>query len=90
MESADRDQFTGSDATAEPAGQDALAGEEFDAQLGEAQQDADRTVEEGQYDASYTDETMPAEEIQPESQGESPLEAELGEEGQGDLAPEDL
>jgi hypothetical protein len=30
------------------------------------------------------------EEIQPESQGENPLAAELGEDGQGDLAPEDL
>jgi len=29
------------------------------------------------------------EELQPESQGEDPLSAELGEEGQGDLAPED-
>lgn len=30
------------------------------------------------------------EEAQPETQGESPFEAELGDEGQGDLAPEDL
>jgi hypothetical protein len=29
-------------------------------------------------------------EAQPESQGEDPFEAELGDEGQGDLAPEDL
>ena len=29
------------------------------------------------------------EELQPESQGEDPVSAELGEEGQGDLAPED-
>ncbi len=27
---------------------------------------------------------------QPESQGEDPFEAELGDEGQGDLSPEDL
>lgn len=30
------------------------------------------------------------EEAQPESQGDSPLDVELGEDGQGDLAPEDL
>jgi len=28
-------------------------------------------------------------EEQPDTQGDSPLEAELGEDGQGDLAPED-
>lgn len=31
-----------------------------------------------------------SDEAQPDTQGEDPLEAELGEEGQGDLAPEDL
>jgi hypothetical protein len=30
------------------------------------------------------------EDAQPESQGDDPLESELGEDGQGDLAPEDL
>jgi hypothetical protein len=29
-------------------------------------------------------------EAQPETQGEDPFEAELGDEGKGDLAPEDL
>ena len=33
---------------------------------------------------------LPGEALQPESQGDSPLEAELGDDGQGDLAPEDL
>jgi hypothetical protein len=33
---------------------------------------------------------LPAEVQQPESQGLSPEAAELGDEGQGDLAPEDL
>lgn len=33
---------------------------------------------------------LPAETLQPETQGVSPETAELGEEGQGDLAPEDL
>jgi len=41
------------------------------------------------------DDDVPAEDLprvtaQPETQGDSPLEAELGEDGQGDLAPEDL
>ncbi|MBK0420105.1 sugar ABC transporter ATPase [Leucobacter sp. CSA1] len=35
-------------------------------------------------------EDLPDSELQPESQGEDPLVAELGEEGEGDLAPEDL
>lgn len=33
---------------------------------------------------------LPTGELQPESQDEDPLMAELGEEGQGDLAPEDV
>lgn len=33
---------------------------------------------------------QPGTQPQPESQGENPLVAELGEEGEGDLAPEDL
>lgn len=33
---------------------------------------------------------LPGDASQPESQGDSPLEAELGDDGQGDLAPEDL
>ena len=33
---------------------------------------------------------LPSDQEQPESQGDEPVEAELGEEGQGDLAPEDL
>ena len=33
---------------------------------------------------------LPGEAAQPETQGAGPLEAELGEDGQGDLAPEDL
>jgi len=35
-----------------------------------------------------SDLTFPTDTDQPETQGEDPLEAELGEEGQGDLAPE--
>lgn len=35
------------------------------------------------------DGTLPADLEQPETQGDEPLEAELGEDGQGDLAPED-
>lgn len=32
---------------------------------------------------------FPTDTEQPETQGDEPLEAELGEDGQGDLAPED-
>ncbi|KJQ52483.1 hypothetical protein [Microbacterium sp. SA39] len=32
---------------------------------------------------------FPSDVEQPETQGDEPLEAELGEDGQGDLAPED-
>lgn len=35
-------------------------------------------------------EDLPGEELQPETQGLDPEAAELGEEGQGDLSPEDL
>jgi hypothetical protein len=37
----------------------------------------------------FTDGTFPTDTSQPETQGDGPLEAELGEDGQGDLAPED-
>lgn len=36
------------------------------------------------------DDDLPASVEQPETQGEDPVSAELGEQGQGDLAPEDL
>lgn len=35
-----------------------------------------------------SDLTFPTDTDQPESQGEEPLEADLGEDGQGDLAPD--
>ncbi|GAB2569183.1 sugar ABC transporter ATPase [Leucobacter ruminantium] len=35
-------------------------------------------------------EDLPSSESQPETQGEDPVIAELGEEGEGDLTPEDL
>ena len=35
------------------------------------------------------DTTLPEREDQPETQGGDPLELELGDDGQGDLAPED-
>ncbi len=40
--------------------------------------------------SSDTEETYAATDIQPESQGQDPVVAELGEEGEGDLSPEDL
>ncbi|CAI9387050.1 hypothetical protein MICABA_00739 [Microbacterium sp. T2.11-28] len=33
---------------------------------------------------------LPGDAFQPETQGADPVDAELGEDGQGDLAPEDL
>jgi len=43
-------------------------------------------------EARFDDEdlTLPPSDLQPDTQGEDPLIAELGEEGDGDLAPEDL
>jgi hypothetical protein len=35
-------------------------------------------------------EDLPGRSLQPETQGLAPVDAELGDEGQGDLAPEDL
>ena len=40
-------------------------------------------------DAEATPENAADDEDQPETQGDEPLEADLGEDGQGDLAPED-
>ncbi|MFS0894835.1 hypothetical protein [Microbacterium sp. 179-I 3D3 NHS] len=37
----------------------------------------------------FSDGTLPTDTEQPESQGDEPLDAELGDDGQGDLAPED-
>lgn len=36
-----------------------------------------------------TDGTFPTDTQQPDTQGDDPIDAELGEDGQGDLAPED-
>ncbi|MBA8817187.1 hypothetical protein FHX48_002285 [Microbacterium halimionae] len=41
-------------------------------------------------DAEIPAAALPNRAIQPETQGDNPVAAELGEEGQGDLAPEDL
>lgn len=35
----------------------------------------------------FSDGTFPSEDEQPETQGEDPLDAEIGEDGQGDLDP---
>ncbi|MGJ0390079.1 hypothetical protein [Microbacterium sp. CGR1] len=37
----------------------------------------------------FSDGTFPTDTSQPESQGEEPLDAELGDDGQGDLDPAD-
>lgn len=76
-------------------GTDASVSSEADA----AQREWDGDAVEGQQfpdDARPVDESevpgvdQPPEAVQPETQGEEPIEAELGDEGQGDLAPEDL
>ena len=48
--------------------------------------DPQRSSEDGSVEGAAVDIDP---DIQPETQGEDPLEAELGETGQGDLAPED-
>ncbi|WP_067196175.1 hypothetical protein [Microbacterium sp. XT11] len=40
--------------------------------------------------ADFTDGTFPTDTGQPETQGDEPLDAELGDEGQGDVDEEDL
>ncbi|MFB8145718.1 sugar ABC transporter ATPase [Microbacterium sp. NPDC056003] len=64
---------------------------------GAAPQDLDVDTATGADPAMIADERgeIPAEDlpgrgVQPETQGQSPVDAELGDEGQGDLAPEDL
>ncbi len=37
----------------------------------------------------FSDGTFPTDTDQPETQGDDPIDAELGDDGQGDLAPED-
>ncbi|APH43551.1 hypothetical protein BMW26_00200 [Microbacterium sp. 1.5R] len=37
----------------------------------------------------FSDGTFPTDTDQPETQGDDPVDAELGDDGQGDLAPED-
>ncbi|WP_322411338.1 hypothetical protein [Microbacterium invictum] len=61
-------------------GEDDLAQLEFEGRL----PDADTLA------ADAPEEAYPDEVLQPETQGDDPVAAELGEEGQGDLAPEDL
>ncbi|MCR2764605.1 sugar ABC transporter ATPase [Microbacterium sp. zg.B48] len=60
--------------------------EELDAATATGADPAEVRTDEDQIPAS----DLPREAIQPESQGDSPIEAALGEDGQGDLAPEDL
>ncbi|WJL96514.1 hypothetical protein QSU92_04850 [Microbacterium sp. ET2] len=85
----DRDDQTGPEVVGETSpgvadttigGEDDLAQLEFEGRL----PDADTVA------AAGPEEAYPDEVLQPETQGEDPVAAELGEEGQGDLAPEDL
>lgn len=43
-----------------------------------------------EYPSEDTEETLPPSDLQPESQGEDPVIADLGEEGEGDLGPNDV
>lgn len=47
------------------------------------------TLDDVPWDEDVPLQDLPPEEAQPESQGEDPVTAALGDEGQGDLAPED-
>lgn len=58
-----------------------------DAQI-DADPDLQRDTEEQQNPAAQPG-AEPASDLQPETQGEDPVDADLGESGQGDLAPED-
>ena len=49
----------------------------------------EETVEARAAEQDSSDGVFPADVAQPETQGDDPLEAELGDDGQGDLAPED-
>jgi len=73
---------------------DTLAGGEFQEELADSSDEVDR--ETGRYtdgrgagEGGYA-QSEEAFGDQPDTQGDDPLVAELGEEGQGDLAPEDL
>lgn len=64
---------------------------------GASEEDLDAATLTGDDPAQISDERdqipatdLPSGALQPETQGEEPEIAELGEEGQGDLAPEDL
>jgi hypothetical protein len=59
-------------------------------EIGEADPLPDEDVEAEEAENLEEDGLGVPEESQPESQGEDPFEVELGDEGQGDLAPEDL
>lgn len=94
---------TPADVPPQPLG-DADASITPDAQTDAAQNEWDATAVDGAVDPDDATATagepvdleeIPAEDRpagaqQPESQGEDPVNAALGEEGQGDLAPEDL
>lgn len=50
---------------------------------------SDSAAASGQHNPAAQPDAEPASDVQPETQGEDPLHADLGETGQGDLAPED-
>lgn len=83
-------------ATADPADDPAQAEREETDAPDDGREDAAQTAT-GRDPAEIPDpddeipsEDLPSAAAQPETQGDEPLDAGLGDEGQGDLAPEDL
>ncbi|WP_460802170.1 sugar ABC transporter ATPase [Microbacterium sp. GXF6406] len=88
----DRDATTNADPSADPAQAEWERTEALD--RGEDPDGATATgrdpAEIPEPDDQIPDEDLPSSTAQPETQGEDPAVAELGEGGEGDLAPEDL
>ena len=85
--------MSGIDDTTSDANQDGIVSDPDDAPLGDTT--VGDTAADAEFDGLATaepidDESYPASQVQPESQGEDPVVAELGEDGEGDLSPEDI
>ena len=86
--------MSGIDDTTSNANQDGIVLDPDDAPLGDTTV-GDTAAADAEFDGQATaepidDESYPASQVQPESQGEDPVVAELGEDGEGDLSPEDI
>lgn len=83
------------DTTIDPEDPAQAEWEQSHAEGGTAEEDVATATGDDPAQIPADDDDIPAADLpgwsaQPESQGSSPLTAELGEDGQGDLAPEDL